>query len=261
MAFDFIRTSSEAFHGSFSAVTGPPFTMSCWFEPDAASNLGHLMSLHDLSAVELHNLTIDLSATSTLEAGSFDGGWATATGSTTLVNGTTYHAAGTWASSTSREVFLDGVSDGTNTTSKNPTGIDDFSIGAQYFNNGAPSEEFDGRIAHPAIWNVVLTDEEIASLAAGASPLLIRPASLVLYVPLDRRGAIDLMGSVALSADGTPTFSEDLSDIVTMPNSGQVLQFAPVAPVAGGRIMSSLAAGGGLVGVGGIAGRSGGLAG
>ena len=44
----------------------------------------------------------------------------------------------------------------------------------------------DGQIAEAAIWNVALTDGEIASLAKGFKPTRIRPQSLVFYAPLIR---------------------------------------------------------------------------
>lgn len=42
-----------------------------------------------------------------------------------------------------------------------------------------------GRIADAAIWNVQLTDLEVAALAAGTRPLMIRPSNLKLWWPLD----------------------------------------------------------------------------
>ncbi len=35
-----------------------------------------------------------------------------------------------------------------------------------------------------ANWNVALTDAEVAALASGVSPLLVRPENLVRYRPL-----------------------------------------------------------------------------
>lgn len=41
-----------------------------------------------------------------------------------------------------------------------------------------------GLIAFPAIWNVALDDREVAALAAGIPPWMIRPASLVACWPM-----------------------------------------------------------------------------
>ena len=52
---------------------------------------------------------------------------------------------------------------------------------------------------------------------------------------------------------------KEASKQIAIPKAGALTQFPTVA--GGGRIMASLASGGGLAGHGGIAGRSGGLAG
>lgn len=48
------------------------------------------------------------------------------------------------------------------------------------------ARNWDGDLAEFAAWDAILTAEEFASLAAGMSPLLVRPASLVCYVPAIR---------------------------------------------------------------------------
>ena len=64
-------------------------------------------------------------------------------------------------------------------------------------------------VAECALWNVALTATEIDCLAAGFSPLLIRPESLLGYWPLG--GAYpdysDQVGGNALSATGDPASS------------------------------------------------------
>lgn len=44
---------------------------------------------------------------------------------------------------------------------------------------------WDGMIAHLAMWNVLLSQAEVVALAAGTNPLLVRPESSQLYMPLD----------------------------------------------------------------------------
>lgn len=49
---------------------------------------------------------------------------------------------------------------------------------------------FNGQVAEAAVYGAALTTEEIEMLAAGYSPLMVRPQSLVLYAPLfGRNGA------------------------------------------------------------------------
>lgn len=64
---------------------------------------------------------------------------------------------------------------------------------------------FNGRIAEAGIWDVVLTTGEIAQLAAGCSPLLIRPSALVSYVPISGAAdpELDWMGGGGFTLSGT----------------------------------------------------------
>ena len=56
-----------------------------------------------------------------------------------------------------------------------------------------------GRIAEFAVWNVTLGDDEIASLAAGAKPIRVRPGSLQVYVPLPGEASpeVNFIGTAA----------------------------------------------------------------
>lgn len=92
------------------------------------------------------------------------------------------HGAAVFESATSRIAYINGGNSGTNATSKTPTGVTDTVIGA--FNAGAAYNHTAVKIAEVGIWDVALTAEEVAALADGVSPLLIRPANLVKYVPI-----------------------------------------------------------------------------
>jgi hypothetical protein len=46
-----------------------------------------------------------------------------------------------------------------------------------------PADRPDGRAGLTAAWSATLTDGEAAALAAGVSPLLVRPDSLVYFRP------------------------------------------------------------------------------
>ena len=51
------------------------------------------------------------------------------------------------------------------------------------------ADDFDGTIAHVAIWNVILAAGEMQALSRGVSPFRIRPGNLVHYLPLYGRSA------------------------------------------------------------------------
>jgi hypothetical protein len=118
-----------------------------------------------------------------------------------LVTLNTYaHIAAVFAAVDDRRVYLNGGNKVTDdATSKTPAGIDTTSIGRR--STSAPALYASGRIAEAAIYNAALTDDEIAELAAGASPLLVRPDALVAYWPLVGRDypEPDLVGGFPMS--------------------------------------------------------------
>lgn len=117
--------------------------------------------------------------------------------------GVWHHACGVWASSTSRSVYIDGGSKGSNTDSILLSGFSRTNISTRWVSN-ARGAFFDGCIAEPAIWDVALTDDEVASLARGFSPDQIRPQSLVSYWPIIGRHSpeIDVFGGFNLTVSG-----------------------------------------------------------
>jgi hypothetical protein len=162
-------------------VTAAPFTMSCWFYSDSATVRQPLIGFRDAS---------DGSRVINLEAGGSVGGDPVTlfrrAGSAESLNTTTGYTVSTWhhacaslAASTDASVYIDGGSKSTSTATFAPAGIDTFEIG-----EGNEAAAMSGRIAEVAIWNVALNDAEVAALAFGNSPLLIRFSSLVFYLPM-----------------------------------------------------------------------------
>lgn len=110
---------------------------------------------------------------------------------------TTGYSAGTWhhgctvfASSTSRSAYIDGGSKGSNTDDRTPSGVNRTSIGTAWSggSGGAPTRgaAFSGHVAEVGIWNVALTDDEVATLAKGYAPPCVRRNALVAYYPMVR---------------------------------------------------------------------------
>ncbi len=86
-------------------------------------------------------------------------------------------------------IYLNGVSetvtqDVTNETGAGPgSTTDPYVIGNRGSDDARP---FDGLLAEFAIWDAILTPAEFAALGVGVSPILIRPESLVEYLPMLR---------------------------------------------------------------------------
>ncbi len=63
--------------------------------------------------------------------------------------------------------------------------------------------KFPGYIAEATIWDTNLSDPEVAIIGAGYSPLLVRPANIVFYIPFVRNSFEDLVGGLTLTETGT----------------------------------------------------------
>ena len=106
-------------------------------------------------------------------------------------SGVWFHAAGTFSGNTpmSLQAFINGGSKGTNSINYTPSGINCTTIGALAANLGGGNQffnHFGGQVAECGIWDVVLSDDEIAALADGISCDKVRPQSLRFYAPLVR---------------------------------------------------------------------------
>lgn len=177
MAYDFVASSNQYLVTSSTPITGTPLTLACWGIKNIASGGRELVGLVDSTGSD----RILLGFVNTGVAARVNSAVANA-GSNTL--GVWRHAAGVYASSTSRTAYADGVAGGTNTTNVTPTAINSISIGARGI---SPVVNYhDGLIAEVGIWDVALTDAEIASLAAGVTCDRVRPQSLRFYAPLIR---------------------------------------------------------------------------
>jgi hypothetical protein len=114
-----------------------------------------------------------------------------ATASTAISVGAWYAIGGVAASATDRKIYVNGVEDGSSTTSRTPLALTTQRIGADV--DGNPGF---GSLAEVAVWNVALSADDMAALAF-MSPLLIRPDALVSYLPLLDSGALDYMAAPA----------------------------------------------------------------
>ena len=151
-----------------------------------------------LSEAASHNgfrILVELN-TGTMKArcGTRAGGVAANGTTTTSISDSNWHSViGEITSATARQVWLDNAGNGSNATSLTPSTLTKTVIGAQD-SGGSLSGNVGHDLADLAIWSGTLTADERASLAAGVSPLLIRPDILEIYLPL-MRGATDYMGS------------------------------------------------------------------
>lgn len=209
MAYDFDGTNQYIEH-STSPVTDEPVTLACWFNTDDNTTRTNLMSI-GRTATDARGFRLELQGDVGDKVGfrttGSGGGSVTSLSTASFSTGTWHHAAGVTSDQASRYTYLDGVAGTQNTGSVSAASTAMRLTVGVALRQGTYENYFNGRIAEAACWNVVLTDDEIAALANGFSPLFIRPASLKLYVPLVQSAVVNLRSGGSLTAVNTPTVS------------------------------------------------------
>ena len=134
-------------------------------------------------------------------------GW-THDGTAALSSGVWAHVMGVYDGS-NLKAYLNGAAVGqTAKTGNLPTNTDDLTLG--YFKSGGSGQDWlQGDLAEIAVWNAVLTAGEIASLAKGFAPYLIRPQSLNFYMPVQGNNSPELDVKNALSGTVTGATKSD----------------------------------------------------
>lgn len=200
-------TESAVYDGT-PPVTAAPFTVAAWARRTDTGSFRTVIGIGDKDVTN-HQWYLQM-----YDFGSKSVKWEVQAGGTTAnstapgnwVQNQWHHVAGVEASSTSRTCYLDGSPDATpDTTSRAPSGADRISIGKVAESSPAAGEYFTGDVAEVGVWDVALTDAEIASLAKGVTPPNIRPANLVFYAPMVRDDTVvrDLVGGLSLTLTGT----------------------------------------------------------
>ncbi len=183
---------------SSAPVTAAPLSVAAWFKIDNLTHVGAILGIGDASTG--NNLWgLDVAGTvagDPLRFFSFDGTFSSADASTAPTANTWHHACGVELSTTSRAVYLDGGSKGTNTDTQSPDDVDEVQIG-QYARSTGDGDLI-GDVAEAAIWNVALTDAEALILSKKYSPLFVRPESLVFYMTLVR-DIYDVIGAISFT--------------------------------------------------------------
>lgn len=225
MALVLSSASSQYAYAGNPLVTTTPFTMVCWAYPYSIATSNIALSVTDESD-DIHIIQARGSLPGDyVAAGSYDGSWSLAETTAGYTASTWQHFGAVFTSSTLRDMFIDGGSKGSNTGSQNPTGLTDFIVGSHKKVSG---NYWDGKICHVAVWDIALSDAEMATLAAGALPTSVQPGNLIAYYPLVSNGNASV-GSYDLTEAGGATY--DASD----PLAGSVV----VTPAVSTMVMSS----------------------
>jgi hypothetical protein len=157
-----------------------PVSFACWYNP--VNNTGNQSVLNIGSTTSFSYLVLfpasgilDARVSNTVPTSG------TASSVASVATGSWNHCVGVFTSTTSRTVYLNAVS-ASNTTSVTISPFNRTAIGTNFDNSTTPASFANGTIAVPAIWKVALSQTDVASLYAGASPLKVQPSQLVSYV-------------------------------------------------------------------------------
>jgi hypothetical protein len=203
--FDDVYNVEGLWNDGGSSLTTEPLSLACWFYADADNLQLGLISMTKDGANPLIKLAAQGAvAGDRVLIGGYSGGEANTT--TGFSVNTWHHACGVYESTTNRHAYIDGGSKGSDTTSNTSDTVTDIGIGNLIRAN--PIVGMSGRIAEVGIWNVALTDAEVAILAKGYSPLFVRPQNLVVYVPLVGDEDVDIVGGLAFAELHTPGIAD-----------------------------------------------------
>ena len=205
MARLFDNGSTQCLRNSSTPVTGVPLTLAAWFNTDDLGVNQCLLSVADSGSgnnyftILIEGLVDDYLDASQRSASTTGHCRTTAAPSADAW----HHGCAVFAAIDDTRSYLDGGGKGTDNTSITPTGLDRVGIGVHA--DSTPLGYMPGAIAEAAIWNAALTDDEVAILAKGYSPLLVRPQNLVAYWPLIRDTDDDIVGGYSMTPVNSPT--------------------------------------------------------
>jgi hypothetical protein len=203
MAYSFTAGSQQSLTMAAPAGVGfnEPLTIGFWFYtaaggaqtmlsigPPDNENLGYLVRLSTGSRIvgSKNNATVPVSTA-------------------TYTTNTWTYAAMVFTSDISRALYLNTsvVNNTSSIADATGTAFTSMAIGRRHVVGTTP-QFFNGRIAEAGIWTAALTASDISSLSRGASPALVRPASLAFYAPLIR-DLQDLQGGLVITNNNGAT--------------------------------------------------------
>ena len=190
---DMIEFAGKSFIGNSTA-----FTISLWFRMTGTTNRCFYCESYTADGDTIiyikgnENTAGDIEYGTINDAAGFSG---VASGGIGINDGVWHHVVAVNYGSTSRELWVDGVSRGTDTATKGTVTTNQLYLGRQRRGTGAFFAPHNGPIANVGIWTRALRPREVTSLYKGYAPSFLDD-SLVGDIPIignnspepDRRG-------------------------------------------------------------------------
>ena len=191
-----------------------PLAFVAWVRPDARGAQHAVAS--DSGSGSSKQISLGCSGSGRFLAGMKGGNAVSSSGHYSNGNTEWFHLVGAFVASNDYRLYVNGTLDATQTANNN---IPDFADSNRfYIGTGVSSgtniaaKTWEGSLAEVAAYSAELTTDEIETLAAGVSPLMVRPDSLAGYWPL---GGIvydadytDLMAGNDLTGYGPPAVDD-----------------------------------------------------
>ena len=219
--FDGTNDNCNAVIGSMP--TAVPVTLSAWVKMDSSwatgthtiVKIGDFDNYKDFFRIQAFK---NSGGTTRFEASSHHGSEKRAQHGSSITASQWYHICGVFTSTTSRQIYVDGVAGTENTATSEPDAADfsHLSVGASKA-SGSNSNFLYGKVAEVAIWNVALSTTEIDKLKNGSCALFVKEENLKGYWPiqglysgvLDTSSEIDFIGGSDLAATSSTVDQSD----------------------------------------------------
>jgi hypothetical protein len=215
MARYFTQSSSQYLENGNAAVTAVPLTMACWFNSIDIASAQSLITIGSSGTSDLVALRANGNvANDPVRLYTIVGGAGISVSTTTGYSASTWHhACAVMVAPDDWFVLIDGDNKGSSSATRNLANLDTTTIGSHMY-SGARDYYMDGAIAEAAVWNAALSDAEAAVLAAGYSPLFVRPQNLIAYWPLIRDEDQDRVGGYDMTPAGEPTIATHVPKVI-----------------------------------------------
>lgn len=214
MSRDFNGTTAYVGRSDNLGLTGYPFSFFCWFNGTSfGGSQRTLFSLYENANDFIDTVNVIITTGSKLKLVCRDAvnGYVEFETSATATAGVWSSAAAIWAASNSRALYLNGANKVTNTgaTAIGLADINRMALGA--FRQTPTIEFFAGQIAHAAMWNTALTDDDVAMLHAGLHPTRVKSTSLRAYWSLSGKDSpeVDIVGRNDLTVTNATVSNEE----------------------------------------------------
>ena len=150
-------------------ITDYPFTYSAWFRTNGTTK-NTICALADADQnVIFYQFLITDTGLARINARNTADDFCDSSG--TYNDGEWHHGVAVFASATDRKIYIDGVADGSDTSSVAfSSGVDEFSIGV--LNRSSKADYYDDDINEVAVWDVALDADAVSALYNSGIPLL-----------------------------------------------------------------------------------------